>query len=84
MATIIEVNTLQQTIAIMNTQAIKVYEFGCAPQAVEEGFAPDVTVERGTLQSVLSKYEGQDAAVIYGASVFGTQNQFEFAVLQRA
>ena len=68
----------------MNTQAIKTYEFGLAPQAVKDGFAPSVTIERGTLQSVLSKYDGQDVAVVYGASIAGTQNQFEFAVLQRA
>lgn len=66
------------------TAAIKIYEFGCAPQAVNDGFAPSVTIEHGSLQFVLSKYDCQDVAVIYGASVFGAQNQFEFAVLHRA
>lgn len=69
---------------MMTAQSIKTYEFGCAPQAVKDGFAPSVTVERGTLKSVLTKYKGQAVAVVYGASVFGAQNEFEFAVLQRA
>lgn len=66
-----------------NRVVINTYEFGCAPQAVKDGYLPSVTIENGTLEGVLFKYEGQDVAVVYGPAVRGSENQFEFAILQR-
>lgn len=67
-----------------STLPIKTYGFGCAPHAVKDGYLPGVTVEYGTLEGMLSNYEGQDVAVVYGPSIAGKPNQFEFAVLHAA
>lgn len=58
------------------------YEFGCAPQAVKDGFNPSVTIFHGTTEEAQIKFTGQDVAVVYGASIQGS-NGFEFGVMSR-
>lgn len=63
---------------------MKFYEFGCAPQAVKDGFSSSVTIFRGTTAEVEIEYLEQDVAVVYGAKFYGTTDQFEFGILKRA
>ena len=58
------------------------YEFGCAPQAVKDGFNPSVTIFHGTTEEAQTKFAGQDVAVVYGASIQGSDG-FEFGVMSR-
>ena len=63
---------------------MKLYESGCAPQAVKDGFDPKVTIFHGTVEEAKAKYADQDVAVVYGSSIYGSVGKYEFAVLNLA
>ena len=62
---------------------MEIYQFGCAPQAVADGFDPKIEIFNGTLKEAEDKYAEEDVAVVFGASHFGKDGVFEFGVLHR-
>lgn len=62
---------------------MRIYEFGCAPQAVADGFNPKIEIFNGSLEEAKEKYAGEDVAVVFGASHFGKEGVFEFGVMHR-
>ena len=62
---------------------MKIFEFGCAPEAVKEGYTSSIKLFTGTLEQVKKVYDGRDVAVIYGAKIFGANNEYEFGVMCR-
>lgn len=61
---------------------MKIYPFGCAPEAVKDGFDPKIN--NGSLDEAKQKYDDKDVALVYGAKHFGKENDYEFAVMNRA
>lgn len=61
---------------------MKIYPFGAAPQAVEEGYKLVSTVH-GTEQSVTAGLAEEDIIFVKGAMLAGRPGQFEFARFER-
>ncbi len=61
-----------------------VYDFGFAPQAKADGWGPIQTLFHGTEAEAQAEYMGKDVALVKGATVFRSDDAFEFAVMARA
>lgn len=61
----------------------KVYEFGCAPDARNDGFAHFSHTIQGVLEDIKRMYEGQDLALVMGPEINGQPGVHEFGVLSR-
>ena len=63
---------------------MRVYSFGHAPEAVQDGFGPTINIFNGSLEDAKKKYADKDVALVYGAKHFGKESDYEFTVMNRA
>lgn len=61
-----------------------IYEFGTAPAARELGYVTLVGLIHGEANDLLEKFKDQDAILVTGAYLRGSNELYEFAVFRKA
>lgn len=61
----------------------KLYAFGCAPEAMKDGYSVFVSTEQGTEAEVMERYAGRDVALVRGASIYDLPGRIEYGVFAR-
>jgi len=61
----------------------RLYEFGCATDARDDGFPHLTHTVDGTVDKVMASFADKDVALVKGAALAGLVGGYEFAVLQK-